>query len=820
MALRTKTMFVAVFCVLLVTGVVAQGVVLNEFLAVNETVLTNNQGKTADWIELFNDGGATLDLTGWYLTDSATTLTKWAFPTSSIPPGGYLIVWASGSNAVLGSELHTSFQLNSSGEYLALVEDDGETIASAYTPAYPIQSPDVSYGQLAGGGEGYLSSPTPGSANTTGYTGVAASPLFSVPAGYYTNSQSVVLTVTNGGTIHYTLDCSDPTELSPTYGPAITVASRAGEANNFSEIRTTYYHTQAEGGPHWLGDWFGPAGEVFKATVIRARTYAPGKLPSPIVTMTYWVATNIFERYPDVPVVSLVSDSNNLFSADTGIYVPGTNYTGVPYTGNYFQDWTRQAHIELFDFNGSRVIGQNCGIKLQGATSQAAPHKGLHVLSGSEYGKEGFDFPLFWNTTFDARDIQSFRRFLLRAWGSYGARQVIPDAFAQRALAERDQDLQAYRPCIVFINGEYWGLQEIREANKNAWYTEEHHQVDHNDPGIDLLYGRGGYTPPGTSESAIDEGDSVHWAAMRTFMTTHDLSLPENYAIMETLIDIENFIEYIGHGVFAVKEDWPDQNEAKWRPRTVDGRWRWLQFDMDHAFWHNPTQNMVTQIYNGGASDILNELSVNVAFQHAFVNWFCDAMNTVFQVPVLEALLSAMKAELQPYMPEYFARWQVLNQGLWDNYTGDTADGMLNFIQDRNVNMKQHLAGKFGFSNTQALLTLDVSDPAAGVIKINSTKLIGGQAGVSEEPYPWQGSYFTTIPIRLEALAEDGYLFDHWEGDWTGTANPTSVTVAAASSVTAVFALAPPVDTNLVVTELMYHPIDDPEPGSSNLYEF
>ena len=122
------------------------GVMINEFMAANSGGLTDQDGDSSDWIELHNDSNTTANLAGWHLTDNASDLTKWTFPATNLPPGGYLIVFASGKNrAVAGAELHANFQLSSGGEYLALVQPDG-TVAQAFSPTFPPQRENVSYG--------------------------------------------------------------------------------------------------------------------------------------------------------------------------------------------------------------------------------------------------------------------------------------------------------------------------------------------------------------------------------------------------------------------------------------------------------------------------------------------------------------------------------------------------------------------------------------------------------------------------------------------------------------------------------------------------
>ncbi len=121
---------------------------ITEFLASNSDGLIDEDGDSSDWLEIYNAGDTALDLTGWHLTDDAGELDQWTFPAVSIDPGQYLLVFASNKDRADadGTELHTNFAIGAGGEYLALVEADGTTVAFEYAPAFPPQSTDVSYG--------------------------------------------------------------------------------------------------------------------------------------------------------------------------------------------------------------------------------------------------------------------------------------------------------------------------------------------------------------------------------------------------------------------------------------------------------------------------------------------------------------------------------------------------------------------------------------------------------------------------------------------------------------------------------------------------
>jgi len=122
-------------------------VVISEVMASNSGFLKDEDGDSSDWIEIHNDGATAVDLTGWHLTDSTNNLAKWTFPATNLAPDDFLIVFASSKNrALAGGELHTNFKLSAAGDFLALVEADGVTVASSFSPAFPQQRENISYG--------------------------------------------------------------------------------------------------------------------------------------------------------------------------------------------------------------------------------------------------------------------------------------------------------------------------------------------------------------------------------------------------------------------------------------------------------------------------------------------------------------------------------------------------------------------------------------------------------------------------------------------------------------------------------------------------
>ncbi len=303
-----KSLLIA-FIILAVSNSFSQSVVINEIIPANLHVVTDEFGLYEDVIELYNAGSFPQSLQGFHLSDDSTDHFKWTFPNIILQPGQFLIVFASKKNLTNSTYCHTNFTLDANGEAILLTDVAGQVvdeISHAQVPA------DISYGLQPDGANNFFYFPTP----TPGYTNNAAvsaavlldEPVFSNNAGFYTNSFQLSITHPDPqAEIHYTLDGSEPTLASPLYSSPITIQSRTGDANVYSVIPTTV----AIYG--WLPPWYGPLNEVFKCTPVRTRVFKNGSIPSRISTRTYFVDPDIFQRYPDIPVISLVTDPYYLF---------------------------------------------------------------------------------------------------------------------------------------------------------------------------------------------------------------------------------------------------------------------------------------------------------------------------------------------------------------------------------------------------------------------------------------------------------------------------------------------------------------------------
>jgi len=680
----------------------SQEIVINEFQASNaSTVSDPDFGAYSDWIELYNTTDQAVDLEGWYLTDNLEDTVQWIFPGGvSLDPGAFLVIWADGADLVQTAP-HVNFKLSITGEAIGLF-DESKTLVDFIVFGKQIE--DISLGRQPDGGAEwhFFNIPTPGTTNNTAAYLKVRVPEFSLQPGYYTVDQPLAITSEEPGTtIRYTLNGDEPDESSPVYADPVLLKSRVGEANLFSEIRTTLDPY------HWLPDWVPPAGEVFKANVVRARVFKSGYEPSDIITLTCFIDADMLQRYATLPVISIVSDRKHLFDYQTGIYVPGyTHITGQESSGNYFQDWEKPAHIAYFEPGGQLGFAQDVGIKIQGGTSPSSPQKGLHIIARSAYGKNRIAYPIFKDDPSKAKELTEFKRFIIRAWGSLITGSLFNDAYAHRLMANSELDIQAYQPAIVFINGEYWGIHALREANKNSWYYQYHYDIDREDPGFDLLQHTFNNGQP---YAYVDEGDALHWNVMMNFVKSNDMTRPENYDYLKTQVDMDNFISYMWHCIYVGKWDWPNNNDASWRPRTFDGKWKWTQFDMETGFGVatslgpeyaslGPQLNMIKAVVEGveipgfgkyGPHPIVAEIYENEEFTDAFVDWYMEHKSKEFHPDTMNAILDAMAAEIRPYMSEYQHRWPFIGsvRGDWET----SLELIKEYNRVRPIYVEQHL---------------------------------------------------------------------------------------------------------------------------------
>ncbi len=810
------------------------GVVINEVCAENDGSLTDEDGATPDWIELYNNGDAPAALYGWGLSDAAGQPMKWVFPAGTVLAGRrHLLVFLSDKNrAVAGAPLHTNFQLKAAGEAVFLTRPD---LTLADSAAAVRLSQDVTYGRFPNGTGAwkFFTTASPGKTNSlfpAWESIVFEKPSFSARGGFYATPPPVALTSPEAGvTIRYTLDGSDPVDSSPVFTAPLVISSKAGQPNVLSLIQGTSTANQHTDG------WKPPVGEVRKATVVRARAFRAGAPPGPVGTQTFFAGAD-GPRADGLPVLSIASTQAGLFDFNEGIYMLGrifSDYTaahpGEPLTGhtpaNYTQRgvaWERPAHLEWFEpwpatgtpgaAAGTRAWGEPVGLDIQGQSSRSFRQKSFGVKARGQAGVDnsiGYAvFPGLMKRG-DGTPLEDFRHLRLRNFGNDWDYAMMRDSFAARLCQDAGLDVMSSRPASVYLDGEYWGILEVRE-NEDPRYLQAHYGF--NDDEAVILSG------PGSLESGLP-ADAQPFTDLLSYCATHDLAVQADYDYVAARVDVAECLRYFLEEIYLANADWPQNNIRVWRRRMAvndplqgrgrDGRWRWFMFDVDlgcgHPWSAGVAENTlaVALAPNGRAAvpqtwgtQVLRSLLQNPAARDEFIQTAATLLNSRFSPGAAVSLVDQMEGELLPGMDEHTRRWQPAYGTVagWRSQVGVIRA----FAQQRAEAVRAHFISQY--SLVQAALTLDADNGAAGrgTIRVMEHEFGGGGAGAGT--FPLTAPWFTGIPLRLQAVARPGWIFTGWTGAAAGGNANATLTLAGPAAVMAHFiAEAPqPADVTLL----------------------
>ncbi len=705
--------------------------------------------------------------------------------------------------------VHGRFGLSKDGEHVHLFNNSLTRIHRLDSPGYEIGE-NKSYGLVPDGFTGAVKVyeiPTPGLPNATyetkyAETLVSQKPTFSIPPGVYASGQSVVLrTMTAGYRVFYTLDGSDPRDSTAFVysGNAVSVSAAAPLTSGLSWIRTSPVEI-ADAVPGAV--WQAPLGSVTGAVVLRAiAVSADNKHCSPETRGTYFIGSEFANRA--LPIVSLITDASSFFGFTSGLYVPGKYYAdspegygenkwGKPHA-NYHQEsedgsWERPVQIEFFETNQTKAaFTQLLGLAMHGGGTRAMPQKALYLLARlGEYGADRVEYRLFPDEA-----ATDYKRFLLRSSGNdwygpdhAGVATMLKDAVFHRMVRGLDVSVMAYRPTVVYINGEYWGIHNLRESfDKHYLATRYGLEADNCDI---LMHEEDPLDKDKVRIERID-GDrnaDEEYEALIDWIQANPPSQAENYAQLQTSIDVNNYADYIIAETFFANTDWPINNCDFWRAHTNqvassgkygDTRWRWMLYDLDVAgaegagfdmFDYLSSKNMT-----GGREPgfLINQLWSNMDFRNQFVTRYANLLNTTFRPERLQRIISDAAAVIAPEIETHFRRWgRAHTQAQWLDAVSQV---LVQYAATRHDVSWDHLDQFFGLGGT-GTLTVKNNDPsgAGGRFAVNGVVIDTTTEGVTDRA-EWTGRFFRSLPVPVQALPDAGYLFDGWAG--TAITNPS-----------------------------------------------
>lgn len=684
---------------------------ITEVMSSNESVLADEDGDFEDWVEFINFSGIPINLDGVGLSDDLSDPFKWTFGDVIIEPFEFLVVFASGKDR----PLHTNFAIKSSGEDLVLTAPDGTTLDAFFTGDIPR---DVSRGrhQDAPIEWPYFVEPTPGALNDTPwFLGLAGQPEISVDSGLVASPIDVVVTpASSEDQVFFSLNGSTPTAAhTPVTGPI----------------------------------------SISETTVLRVITLRDQFIPSRVESRVYF-----FGEVGDLPIVTLVTDPGLLFDPETGIYMLGPDPGDPPFFfgANYRLDIEIPVYATMFETDGTVAFGQDAGLEIQGNVfSRFFPKKAFKIKARARFGKDVIDYNIF-----PDKDVGSFRTILLRPSerDQYGT--LFRDALAQNLLDVTSLDYQSYRPAILMINDEYWGIYNLRETAV-ADYLHDNYGLEEDE--IDLVENS-------AREYNLRQGTWHAFGQLVALLTESDLSDPSNYEQVKAMVDIENFLDYFAAEIYVGNTDWPGNNRRFWRRRVEGGKWRFLVYDLDLGFatenlFHDtisfatndqPTPPDVIAQNPPEATFVLRALLTNDEFREEFIRRMSDMMNIVYEPARVIARIDAFQLGIWNEMPNEQQRWwTVFNPPIPFEHWFSKVHELRIFAIWRPFVMQFFIAQHFGLTGPSTL-TIGVAPPGTGHVRVNSQ--------VAPD-YPFHGMYFREIPLKLTAIPGAGFVFSGWSGD-------------------------------------------------------
>jgi hypothetical protein len=454
---------------------------------------------------------------------------------------------------------------------------------------------------------------------------------------------------------------------------------------------------------------------------------------------------------------------------------------------NWNQKWERPASIEMFETNGSRVVSQDVGIEIHGACSRKKPLKSLEIKARRNYGDNDIDYVVL-----PDKSIDEYKRLILRNSGQDSGNTLFRDALQQYLIRDMmDIDYQAYRPAAVFLNGQYWGILNIRDKADEA-FPEQNYGLDA-DTDFDFF-----------DNGGLLAGNKAAWNSLYNFISANDLSIPANYEHVKSQVDVEEYMNYYIVEIYVHNKDWPNNNVRYWRAHD-NGLWRWILVDLDMAF-ENPQTDYLYYILNEGNAKekyqtlLFRKLMENTEFRNEFVQRFASHINISFDPVRVNSMIDWFRAGIAAEMPAHIARWGApASISIWDS----KIDQLRSFGNARPAYMRSHLDSFLGSPGT-ANLTLNIN--GGGDVLAANVKAPGSG---------YSGPYFKTVPMTLQAIPQAGWKFVEWLE--TGETDP-SITITLTGDLTRTAVFEESALPSLVINEIHYNPGD--VQGSDEVFEF
>ncbi len=707
------TRFLSTFFLLVASALMAHGqLVINELMQSNIDCVMDDLNEFPDsWVELYNTSDVAVNLKDYKLGETDNAGDAWQLPDKMVGPKQMILVYCDKE----ASGMHTPFRLES-GKGMEVWLFKNTEVVDKVTGLKKQPAPNIAFGRKTDGADdwGYQETPTPGKTNCgiiCKEKDILGEPEFSEKGRVMTSSGSISLTLSlpegtpEGTVIRYTTNGSEPTEESAQYQSPITIS---------------------------------------RTTTVRAKLFCSGYLSPRSTTHSYiYFPTN---RPLTLPVISIVTDSKYLNDPKIGIYVEGSYQSGKK---NFEFDWRRPINFEYFEGADQKSqLNQLCETRIQGGATRTNKRKSLAVYANKRFGEKRLKYEFFPD---QRPGVTDFKSVVLRNSGNDFDYLYMRDAVIQRTMASHvDLDWQAWRPAIIYINGEYTGMLNIRErSNEDNIYTNYDGLED-----LDMI----------ENWWDLKEGDWDNYNRFKAFYTEHGHTMAE----YEKWMDCYEFINLMLMNLYYCNLDFPGNNIVMWRPRTDSGRWRWIAKDTDFGLGlydrdvnYNTIQWINDHNYdpaNAWANDwdhtrLFRRLMEDNDFKREFLDraviYMGDFMNYKGTHEVWDPMYEMIRTEY-PYHRELINKW-------WPNYN-DEVNKINNWLSKRTDIFMRHLSDYYNNKVQPVELKINKSltgqEQSETQLELNGVQLSSGI---------YDGKFYPDHDIVLSATAPEGKAVTGWK---------------------------------------------------------
>ena len=593
---------------------------------------------------------------------------------------------------VIAVEIHQVSESSSDISFdLELTGTSYSNVVLLDSVTFPNQFSDVSYGRVDNEfGWSFFGEPTAGLPNNTlpvNTADISSMVEFSLEPGFYESPQTIELFSEDWtDPIYYTLDGTRPGSDDYVYVDPIPIAN---------------------------------------TTVLKARSIGVNKLPSEVVVSTYFISEQNY-----IPTISLSAEPETLWDEEIGIYENEYKQREIPIT------------IEYFTPENNYQFTVNAGARLGGLNIWTKPQKPFTIYTRNRFGQDLIDYQLFKN-----KSIANFSRIVLRNGGDDWEETLIRDPMTESLVrGMMECGYMGYSPSALFLNGEYWGIHNIREKFDTQYFSENFNVNPDNLDHLEYTTTQNG------TEMLVVEGTLDHYSTMIDYIMNNDLNNAAIYNEIQQRMNVDSFIDHIIMTIYCANTSW-GHNREWWRPREENGTWQWLIVDLDRGFnINNSNTNLVDNLKED--YELFQYLLNSSLFVDRFVQRSAAHLSNTFFAERMNSIVDSLGSMINLEMPRHIDRWGneggIPSMNIWES----ELDEIKQFAENRSTIVQNQMMDELNMQGTVEVI-VNVQPQGAGKILVNDVPIIHPEG---------EGTFFKNKPLHLTVFSKPGYQFVGWDG--------------------------------------------------------